>query len=210
MESALMLDPPNELAFHQPFNRSVRSPLRLTNAGDGRNIHFKIKTTAPKRYCVRPNAGVVGPGETMEIEVILQPIPDEEKTRDKFQVQAQYEPADGRPVDWSDESTLMQTKLKCVFLPPLPSPERDFVSRPQSAAFLEAPSVPSPSVSRPNVSLADESVDSSAAMEKKMRKLEEDKRALSAQVEQLQRKLAESESKARRPARGVHAPASLP
>lgn len=28
---------------------------------------FKIKTTAPKKYCVRPNSGVLEPGSTIEI-----------------------------------------------------------------------------------------------------------------------------------------------
>lgn len=49
-----------------------------------------MKTTAPKFYCVRPNAAVVQPGETIQIQVILlglgkEPSPDF-KCRDKFLV----------------------------------------------------------------------------------------------------------------------------
>ena len=41
-----------------PFTSTVTSNLQLSNPTD-RKICFKVKTTAPKRYCVRPNSGVV-------------------------------------------------------------------------------------------------------------------------------------------------------
>lgn len=49
-----------------------------------------MKTTAPKFYCVRPNAAVVQPGEEVQVQVILlglgkEPAPDF-KCRDKFLV----------------------------------------------------------------------------------------------------------------------------
>jgi hypothetical protein len=31
-----------------------------------------VKTTAPKKYCVKPNTGFVRPGETQMIQVIMQ------------------------------------------------------------------------------------------------------------------------------------------
>ena len=31
-----------------------------------------MKTTAPKKYCVKPNTGFVRPGETQMIQVIMQ------------------------------------------------------------------------------------------------------------------------------------------
>ena len=45
-----------------PFDRVVTEQLALTNTSD-RRAAFKIKTTAPRRYCVRPNAGIVEPGQ---------------------------------------------------------------------------------------------------------------------------------------------------
>lgn len=33
---------------------------------------LQVKTTAPKQYCVRPNSGVLKPGETANISVMLQ------------------------------------------------------------------------------------------------------------------------------------------
>lgn len=37
-----------------------------------KKVAFKIKTTAPKRYCVRPNCGEIGPKDEAEISGILQ------------------------------------------------------------------------------------------------------------------------------------------
>ena len=37
-------------------------------------VCFKIKTTAPKRYCVKPNSGVVDPKDEVQIAVSLQPF----------------------------------------------------------------------------------------------------------------------------------------
>lgn len=49
-----------------PFNVSVMSYMRLTNPTD-KKILFKIKTTAPKKYCVRPNSGALDPKHTIEV-----------------------------------------------------------------------------------------------------------------------------------------------
>ena len=57
-------------------------------------VAFKVKTTAPKQYCVRPNSGRVEPGETIEILVLLQPLaqepPPHAKCKDKFLVQSAF------------------------------------------------------------------------------------------------------------------------
>lgn len=49
---------------------------------------FKVKTTAPKLYCVRPNSGVLQPGESTEVTIIFQGLPEEpplgQKCKDKF------------------------------------------------------------------------------------------------------------------------------
>lgn len=49
-----------------------------------------MKTTAPKFYCVRPNAAVVKPGESVQVQVILLGLTKEPtadfKCRDKFLV----------------------------------------------------------------------------------------------------------------------------
>lgn len=40
--------------------------MQLSNPTD-KNILFKIKTTAPKKYCVRPNSGVIEPHGSLGI-----------------------------------------------------------------------------------------------------------------------------------------------
>lgn len=61
--------------------------MELTNTSS-EPLAFKVKTTAPKLYCVRPNASIVPPGETVKISLILQgftqPLPKDYKCKDKF------------------------------------------------------------------------------------------------------------------------------
>jgi hypothetical protein len=33
-----------------------------------RKVCFKIKTTAPKRYCVKPNSGVIDPKQIVQVQ----------------------------------------------------------------------------------------------------------------------------------------------
>ena len=43
-----------------PFTEVVTSHLKITNPSNDR-VCFKVKTTAPRQYCVRPNSGVLEP-----------------------------------------------------------------------------------------------------------------------------------------------------
>jgi hypothetical protein len=45
----------------------AKAVLTVTNQGES-PIAFKIKTTAPKSYCVRPNHGTVLVGATVEVQ----------------------------------------------------------------------------------------------------------------------------------------------
>ncbi|OBA21874.1 PapD-like protein, partial [Metschnikowia bicuspidata var. bicuspidata NRRL YB-4993] len=69
------------------FAEPLTEYLTLTNTTP-EPLAFKVKTTAPKLYCVRPNANIVAPGESMKISVILQgyttPLPKDFKCKDKF------------------------------------------------------------------------------------------------------------------------------
>lgn len=49
-----------------PFTDVVTTNLKLKNPSD-RKVCFKVKTTAPRRYCVRPNSGVIDAGATVII-----------------------------------------------------------------------------------------------------------------------------------------------
>jgi len=93
--------------------------LKLTNPTD-RRICFKIKTTAPKRYCVRPNAGILDPGSHLSIAVVFQPCELEPTAnRHKFMVQAIFAPEGDINQDdlWKSTASVnvMETKLRCSF-----------------------------------------------------------------------------------------------
>ncbi|KAI9657495.1 MAG: phosphatidylinositol-binding protein scs2 [Trizodia sp. TS-e1964] len=60
------IDPP-ELGFRRPFQHEVSQVLRLRNPNND-PIAFKVKTTAPKQYCVRPNSGRIEPNAEVEIQ----------------------------------------------------------------------------------------------------------------------------------------------
>jgi len=97
--------------------------MKLKNPSD-RKVCFKIKTTAPKRYCVKPNSGVVDPNTEVAIAVSLQPFEydPQEKNKHKFMVQSMFAP-DGeinQDTLWKeiDQNDLMDSKLRCVFAMP--------------------------------------------------------------------------------------------
>lgn len=62
----------NSTLFHRlhaaPLNRIITNILKLQNPSDKDFVAYKVKTTRPQRYCVRPNIGVIPPGETIELQ----------------------------------------------------------------------------------------------------------------------------------------------
>lgn len=119
----LVIEPPIELTFTGPFTQAVSSYMKLKNPSD-RKVCFKIKTTAPKRYCVKPNSGVVDPNSEVQIAVSLQPFEYDplEKNKHKFMVQSMFAPEGEINQDtlWKEigAEELMDSKLKCVFAMP--------------------------------------------------------------------------------------------
>ncbi|KAM0715592.1 hypothetical protein Q7P37_009090 [Cladosporium fusiforme] len=121
---------PAELGFKRPFTHEVSQVLRLHNPTN-EPIAFKVKTTAPKQYCVRPNSGRIEPSSTVEIQVLLQTMkedpPLDVRCKDKFLVQSVTIPAntpDGQTVSqiWAGiestaKSSIQEKKIRVVFLP---------------------------------------------------------------------------------------------
>ncbi|XP_023682065.1 vesicle-associated membrane protein-associated protein A-like isoform X1 [Paramormyrops kingsleyae] len=103
-----------------PFTDVVTTNLKLRNPSD-RRVCFKVKTTAPRRYCVRPNSGLIEPGATITISVMLQPFDYDpnEKSKHKFMVQTIFAPPNVSDMEamWKDAKPddLMDSKLRCVF-----------------------------------------------------------------------------------------------
>ncbi|XP_062836593.1 vesicle-associated membrane protein-associated protein A isoform X1 [Anolis carolinensis] len=133
-EQILVLDPPTDLKFKGPFTDVVTTNLKLRNPSD-KKVCFKVKTTAPRRYCVRPNSGIIDPGSAVTVSVMLQPFDYDpnEKSKHKFMVQTIFAPPNITDMEavWKDAKPedLMDSKLRCVFEMPnendklaLPSP----------------------------------------------------------------------------------------
>ncbi|KXT11348.1 hypothetical protein AC579_9459 [Pseudocercospora musae] len=122
------LNPP-ELGFKRPFTHEVSQVLRLRNPNSD-PVAFKVKTTAPKQYCVRPNSGRIEPNGEVEVQVLLQAMkedpPPDARCRDKFLVQSVAISAD-RDVNnvaqiWANieqtaKSSIQEKKIRVNFLP---------------------------------------------------------------------------------------------
>ncbi|KAI1331907.1 VAMP-associated protein [Xylariaceae sp. FL0255] len=118
---------PQELGFHRPFTVEVLENLKIRNPNT-HPVAFKVKTTAPKQYCVRPNSGRVEPGKEVEVQVILQAMKAEPapgtKCRDKFLVQSVAITGDkefdnlASIWDTIDKSSIQEKKIRVVFLDP--------------------------------------------------------------------------------------------
>ncbi|KAK8957335.1 Vesicle-associated protein 1-2 [Platanthera zijinensis] len=122
----LGVEPP-ELKFPFELRKQISCSLQLSNKTDD-HIAFKVKTTNPKKYCVRPNNGVVLPQSNTDIIVTMQAQrepPADIQCKDKFLVQsAVIDPAttakDITAEMFSKESgnKVDEVKLKVVYISP--------------------------------------------------------------------------------------------
>jgi len=125
--SKLRVEPSHDITFDVSGGKPTSCPLRLYNSGTEHSA-FKVKTTAPKKYCVRPNAGVIPPGKHVEVHVIPQVLKGTEgsltadlqgKCKDKFMIQSTTVKDDQPPTPelWANvpQAELQQTLLRCKY-----------------------------------------------------------------------------------------------
>ncbi|KAK8974327.1 hypothetical protein V6N11_034691 [Hibiscus sabdariffa] len=62
----LLIIEPLELQFPFELRKQISCSLNLSNKTDN-YVAFKVKTTNPKKYCVRPNTGAVLPRSTCNV-----------------------------------------------------------------------------------------------------------------------------------------------
>ncbi|XWS35652.1 hypothetical protein CRYUN_Cryun20dG0015100 [Craigia yunnanensis] len=83
---------PQELQFPFELRKQISCSLNLLNKTDN-YVAFKVKTTNPKKYCVRPNTGVVPPMSTCNVIVTMQAqkeTPLDMQCKDKFLLQCVF------------------------------------------------------------------------------------------------------------------------
>ncbi|XP_027116098.1 vesicle-associated protein 1-2 isoform X2 [Coffea arabica] len=85
---------PRELKFIFEVKKQSSCAVHLANLSD-HYVAFKVKTTSPKKYCVRPNIGVIKPKSTYDFTVTMQAqksAPSDMQCKDKFLVQSTVAP----------------------------------------------------------------------------------------------------------------------
>ena len=113
---------PGEIAFPTVTGGASTSHAVITLTNPNSNlVAFKVKTTAPNNYFVKPKAGVLAPGGSAEIQVTLQVPYASEQTgnTDRFLVQsAVCQTSEGLSRDeWSrlDKFAISEQRLPVVF-----------------------------------------------------------------------------------------------
>ncbi|KAL2511466.1 Vesicle-associated protein 1-1 [Abeliophyllum distichum] len=134
--SELLRIEPVELQFPFELKKQISCSMQLTNRTDS-YVAFKVKTTNPKKYCVRPNTGVVLPRSTCDVIVTMQAqkeAPEDMQCKDKFLLQAAVvspgtTTKDITPEMFNKESgnRVEESKLRVAYVPPPrpPSPVRE-------------------------------------------------------------------------------------
>ncbi|KAH7573634.1 hypothetical protein JRO89_XS03G0183400 [Xanthoceras sorbifolium] len=107
--------------------------IQLGNKSD-EYVAFKVKTTSPKKYCVRPNIGIIKPKATYDFTVIMQAqkeAPPDLLCKDKFLIQCTAVPIGTTDKDITsdmfakDKDTgkyIEEKKLRVVLISPTQSP----------------------------------------------------------------------------------------
>lgn len=137
MSNTLLRIYPSELKMPFELRKSNSGCIELVNKTDQR-VAFKVKTTNPKKYAVRPTSGIVPPGGSCGITITMQApkeIPQDYQCKDKFLIQSvvvqegithkdivpeMFGRAPGRVVE--------EFKLRVIYIPanpPSPVPEGD-------------------------------------------------------------------------------------
>ncbi|KAK1173719.1 vesicle-associated membrane protein-associated protein A-like [Acipenser oxyrinchus oxyrinchus] len=181
LEQILVLEPPVDLKFKGPFTDVVTTNLKLTNPSD-RKVCFKVKTTAPRRYCVRPNSGMIEPGSFIIVSVMLQPFDYDpnEKSKHKFMVQTIFASPHVTDMEavWKDAKPddLMDSKLRCIFELPSENDKVNDIESSKATPVLNASKQDGSSLPKPTSMSMDDT---------EMRKLMEECKRLQSDVMKL-------------------------
>ncbi|RZC11272.1 Vesicle-associated protein 2-1 [Glycine soja] len=127
VSNSLITVNPDELRFQFELEKQTYCDLKVLN-NTGNYVAFKVKTTSPKKYFVRPNTGVVHPWDSCIIRVTLQAqqeYPPDMQCKDKFLLQSTIvnpnTDVDDLPPDTFNkdgEKSIEDMKLRVVYISP--------------------------------------------------------------------------------------------
>ena len=146
----MLLHPAAELLFELlPDTSTVNATLRIKNAV-GEKVAFKVQTTVPEAYLVRPSVGILAAGEVSEVVITLKTGKLHPTQRHKFSVLAvktDLEAFDSLSSLWTQppKPTLQTAVLRVVFQQPDQRESRSSI--PPLSAFPQADK-PSPIVAK--------------------------------------------------------------
>ncbi|XP_059632665.1 vesicle-associated protein 2-2-like [Cornus florida] len=131
MTTKLLEIEPSELKFTFESKKQSSCAIHLANISD-QYVAFKVKTTSPKKYCVRPNIGIVKPKSTCDFTVTMQAqhsAPSDMQCKDKFLIQGTIVPFGTSEEDvttgmFTKESGkyVEESKLRVILVSPPHSP----------------------------------------------------------------------------------------
>ncbi|OAY49339.1 vesicle-associated protein 1-3 [Manihot esculenta] len=140
---------PTELKFPFELKKQSSCSMQLTNKSD-KFVAFKVKTTNPKKYCVRPNTGIILPQTTCNVTVTMQAqkeAPHDMQCKDKFLLQSVPAPDGATAKDITpdmfnreDDKVVEEFRLRVVYIPanpPSPVPEEPEEESSLSASVLQ-------------------------------------------------------------------------
>ncbi|CAK9212539.1 unnamed protein product [Sphagnum troendelagicum] len=129
MHTELLRIQPGELKFPFELKKQVSASIQLVNSSEY-YVAFKVKTTSPKKYCVRPNTGIVLPYGSADVTVTMQAqreAPPDMQCKDKFLVQSVIAPPGTLAKDVTQDlfnkepgRDIHEAKLKVLYVPPQP------------------------------------------------------------------------------------------
>ncbi|CAK9210045.1 unnamed protein product [Sphagnum troendelagicum] len=123
MPTKLLSIQPGELKFPFELKKQISSSLRLVNSSEN-YVAFKVKTTSPKKYSVRPNTGIVLPKSSADVTVTMQAqreAPPDMQCKDKFLVQSVIAPVGSSPKELFNKEAgkkVHEAKLRVLYVSP--------------------------------------------------------------------------------------------
>ncbi|KAA8536936.1 hypothetical protein F0562_029414 [Nyssa sinensis] len=122
---------PRDLKFTFELKKQSSCAVRLINKST-HYLAFKVKTTSPKKYCVRPNTGIIEPKSTCDFTVTMQAqrvAPPDMLCKDKFLIQSTIVPVGTTDKDVTpsmfakdDGKYVEESKMRVMLVSPPHSP----------------------------------------------------------------------------------------